>query len=258
MNLQNKGAKIALVTTAVAAGGTLVVTSIEPLMTRFSSGDFNWFSAIKFSSVIVGASAVIYFIATKKLLHLEVIEVGEMGFRTCYGQPICHKWGERKGTVKVYYPGDKVVIIPIIVDIVIVSTRKRITTTRCEGVFAGKNIRFDLSIDWYVLGDVESAFKAAFSLHDAVRDNEKSATLDDLVVNRTLRLVDSSLASLSKDSNDLPDLSGLKLYPGPLLEVIEEHGTYVGSVVAMNRIIAPEERQKQGLQGIQVHLGEVV
>lgn len=257
MHLQNKGTKIVLITTAVVASGTLLVANIDPLMMRFSTGNFNWFRAIKFSSVIVAIGGVVYFIASKKLLHLEVVEVGEMGFRTCYGQPVFYNWGDRKGQPKVYYPGDRVIIIPIIVDIVIVSTRKRITTTRCEGVFKKKNIRFDLSIYWYVLADVESAFKAAFSLHDTVRDNEKSSTLDDLVVNRTLGLVDSSLESLEGDDNDLPDLNALKLYPGPLLEVIEEHGTYVDNVVAMNRIIAPEERQKEGLQGLQIHLSEI-
>lgn len=257
MNLQNKGTiKIVLVTTAVAAGGTLLLTNMEPLMMRFSTGNFNWFRAIKFSSVIVAIGGAMYFIATKKLLHLEVIEVGEMGFRTCYGQPVYYKWGDRKGQAKVYYPGDKVVIIPIIIDIVIVSTRKRITTVPCKGVFRGQNISFDLSIDWFLLADVESAFKAAFSLHDAVRDNEKSATLDDLVINRTLGLVDSSLGSLESDNNGLPDLNKLELYPG-LLGVIEEHGVYVDNVVSMNRIIAPEERQKQGLKGMQIHLGEI-
>jgi len=145
-------------------------------------------------------------------------------------------------------------MVPIIVDIVIVSTRKHVDTTPCEGTFKNTNISFDLSIEWYILADVESAFKAAFSLHDVVRDDEQNPTLDKLIINRTRGVVDASLESLASDSNGLPVLNDMKLYPGPgpLLEALEDYGVFVANVTAMSRIVAPEERQKQGLLGIRL------
>lgn len=230
-----------------AAVSAIIVNRFQFPMASRMSESFPWLSAIKWSSVVVAIGGAIYFIATKKLLHLEVIEVGEMGFRTSYGRPVFHRRGPQKGEPKVYYPGDRVVIIPIIIDIVIVSTRPRVMTILgVNGVYKGKNISFDLDVRWQILADVASAFRAAFALHEVVRDDEKIETLDDLVRNDVKVSVDQQLDSLPTNGNDLPDFSALELYPA-MLESLETCGPIVNSVRAMERKVAPEERQKEGL-----------
>lgn len=245
MNLQGKGTQLILVAGGTLAATTLVIGAGLPEMV--ARRDFSYFNTIKWGSVIVAIGGIIYFIATKKLLHLEIIEVGEVGFRTRYGQPVYHKHGPLAGQPLTYHPGDRVIVIPIIADIVIVSTRLRVTTVKeMKGTFKGKNIQFSLSIEWQLLADIGSLFKAAFSLHDVVRDNEKSETLDSLVANRVLVVVDSQLGDLEADQNGLPELTGLTLYP-PLLTMLENHGPIVNSVEAFSRTIAPEEKPKEGL-----------
>jgi hypothetical protein len=241
-----KAAYVTMFLSGAALSAVIVNRFQFPMASRMSES-FPWLSAIKWSSVIVAIGGAIYFVATKKLLHLEVIEVGEMGFRTSYGKPVLHRRGPKVGKPKVYYPGDRVVIIPIIVDIVVVSTRPRVMTIPAiKGVFKGKNISFDLDVRWQVLADEDSAFKAGFGLHEVVRDDEKIETLDDLIRNDIKVLADQQLDGLRADGNGLPDMTELRLYP-PMLESLEEYGPIVNSVRAMERQVAPEERQKEGL-----------
>lgn len=220
------------------------------------ASNINVLTAVKWSSIAAVIGGAIYFIASKNLLHLKVIEVGEMGFRTKYGKPMSYRRGNRRGQHVVYYPGDRVIIIPVVHDIVVVSNRLQVGVAHCQGVYAGKNIHFDIQIEWQILADAHSAFLAAFSLHDAVRDDESTPTLSSLMANRTVRVVDAVLASLPSDSSGLPLFNSLDLYSNTalgrngsplLLETLEEHGAIVNSVQPYNRTFAPEERQKEGL-----------
>lgn len=219
-------------------------------------GNFNVFSAVKWSSLAAAVGGAIYLIVNKKLLHLEVIEIGEMGFRTKYGKPVFRRIGRRRGRRVVYYPGNRVVVIPIIHDIVVVSTRRQVDTASCQGVYQGKNIHFDIEIEWQVQEDEVSAYNSAFKLHDVVRDDEKNPTLGALVEQRTKYVVDTVLASLPSDSNGLPVFDALDLYSRStadeddrplLLETLQEYGVKISAVRSANRMFAPEERHKEGL-----------
>ncbi len=242
------GGAVAMITTTYLSDWSSISNVI--------ADNINVLTAVKWSSIAAVIGGVIYFIASKNLLHLKVIEMGEMGFRTKYGQPMSYRRGKRRGQYIVYYPGNRVIIIPIVHDIVVVSNRKQVGVANCQGVYAGKNIHFDIEIEWQVLADEHSAFLSAFSLHDAVRDDEKNQTLSILIEKRTMRVVDAILASLPSDGNGLPLFDSIDLYsdaaPGSsvkplLLDTLEEHGAMVGSVRPLNRSFAPEERHKEGL-----------
>ena len=246
-------------TLMVGGVGAVAVTTFVSDWSSISNvitSNINVLTAVKWSSIAAVIGGIIYFIASKNLLHLKVIEVGEMGFRTKYGQPMSYRRGKRRGQYIVYYPGNRVIIIPVVHDIVVVSNRKQVGLANCQGVYVGKNIHFDIEIEWQVLADVNSAFLSAFSLHDAVRDDEKNQTLSILIEKRTMSVIDSILGSMPSDSNGLPLFDSLDLYsdtaPGSrvkplLLETLEEHGAIVNNVRPLNRTFAPEERQKEGL-----------
>ena len=220
-------------------------------------GNFNVFSAVKWSSIAAAIGGAIYLIVNKKLLHLEVIEIGEMGFRTKYGKPVQRRLGRKRGQRVVYYPGDRVIVIPIVHDIVVASTRTQVDTASCQGVYRRKNIHFDIEIEWQVLADEESAYNSVFTLHDVIRDDEKNPTLGALVEQRTKCVVDAVLATLPSDNNGLPVFDKLDLYSPStaggndtrplILATLEDHGVMVNAVRSANRMFAPEERQKEGL-----------
>ena len=250
MNIPSKGkivvmsATAALVATSILAG----LPDVSGVKMAFRANS----EVIKLSSILAVIGGVIWFIANKKLVHLEVIEVGEVGFRVKYGKPVHYPWWrKRRGQRIVYYPGDRVMIIPIIHDIVVASTRLQVDTASCRGVFHGKNIHFDLEIEWHVLDDEESAFRSVFTLHDVVRDDEKNPTLGELVEKRTLRAVDVLLGTLPVDNNGLPVFDAIDLYSpdsrASAKSLFEDTRNECGAVVrrlnAFNRTFAPEERQ---------------
>lgn len=277
MNLFKQGRGTLALATLVLAGAATTMALLMPSglesVRAIIKSNFNLFTAIKWSAIATAVGGLIYIISSNKLVHLKVIEIGEMGFRTHYGDPVFYRNWPRPiawligrsgmcGMPIVYYPGDKVLYIPIVRGVTIVNTRPRVMTIeRCEGVFMGRNILFALSIKWQVLADVESAFLAAFGLYDPDQTDQSQATLNTSVANAVLNLVDRSLATMEGDQEDLPRFETLDLYSEALpidlddtrpilLPLIEEHGSVVNKVTAMNRRPDPEERNRQGQEAI--------
>lgn len=252
MNLKSAG--ILLLGVGLLVGGVSIGSSA---MTDVMQGDFSVFTAIKWSTIVVGAALGLGFLLKNKVIGNENLEEGERGFRRRWGKVITKRRTKER---KLLFPGKKHLYIKHYHDVLVQSVRVRTSPQEPDlskfvrATYHGTNICYLLQLDWHVIDEEKAIHRSLTSVHQVNRAREGDDALENFVVGRVNRAIFSCLNELSRDSQGLPIFSvdlGDEELPARLRAVLvtlrDNYGVSVLDASPVLCTVAPEERLRGSL-----------
>lgn len=163
-------------------------------------------STIKWSSIVVGAGVVVFFLIRNGVLANENLEEGERGYRRRWGKITTN----RKGKRTLLFPGKKHFYIRHWYDVVVQSTRVRNTPEEpkygepARATLNQANIWYVLCANWRVIDEDEAIYKSLTKVYQVNRAAEGNDALENYVMNEVYAAVRRSLSKFAIDSEGLP------------------------------------------------------